>query len=252
MSIPEEISAPKPIQQPLAKNNKKIMQWVLVVALAGIVAIAALPSYFSGQWPWSAPLKVPQINQLRTLKDTPLDLPGWQVMEHQEISISGNDWGVAEYRATESVDVDQQITDFALLLRPQPWHSGQPEVEWVDIRGSQGWQVNDLHNVRFSVLGRDGKQLAVTARYFRGLNEQSTFAVMQWYAWPTGGHPAPGRWFWVDQTQQWGQRERMPWVAVSVLLPIEPVGNIRPYSEAAIAIGQMIQTSLIDSIFSGT
>lgn len=227
------------------------MQWVLVAVLTVIVAIAAMPSYFSGQWPWSAPLKAPQINQLRTLKTEPLDLPGWQVALHQEASISGSDWGFAEYRATEDATVDQ-VSGFALLLRPQPWHNGQPEVEWVDIRGSQSWQVNDLHHIKFSVPGHDGETVPVTARYFRGLDSQRTFAVMQWYAWPTGGHPAPGRWFWADQTQQWSQRERMPWVAVSVLLPIEPVGDIRPYSETAVAIGQTIQTSLMDSIFSRT
>ncbi|NER84831.1 MAG: hypothetical protein F6K42_36005 [Leptolyngbya sp. SIO1D8] len=51
--------------------------------------------------------------------------------------------------------------------------------------------------------------------------------------------------------RQWSQRERMPWVAVSILLPIEPVGDIRPYSEAMAAIGQTVQTSLMQSTFYG-
>ncbi|MEL6381879.1 MAG: cyanoexosortase B system-associated protein [Cyanobacteria bacterium J06626_18] len=246
MSIPEEISVPQRVA-PFAKQ-KRLLQWALVAVLAVIVAIAAAPSYFSGQWPWSAPLKAPQINQIKALRTTALDLPGWQVNLQQEVRIGGNDWGLTEYLAT---DAAAATNGFALLLRPQPWHDDQPEVEWVDIIGSRGWQVSDLHRIRFSVSGDDGQSIPVTARYFRGVDEQRTFAVVQWYAWPSGGHPAPGRWFWADQAQQWTERQRMPWVAVSVFLPIEPIGNIRPYTEEAIAIGQTIQTSLMTSIFSG-
>lgn len=246
MSVPNEAPAAQGVK-PFSKNTQ-FMQWMLVAILAIVVAIASLPAYFNGQWPWSVPLKVPEINQIKTLRSEPLALPGWEVTSHQEASISGNQWGLAEYRAT---DPTAEVKGFALLLRPQPWHDQQPEVEWVDILGSRGWQVNDLHRVSFSVPNSDGQSTTVTTRYFRGLDEQRTFAVMQWYAWPTAGHPAPGRWFWADQIQQWSQRERMPWVAVSVFLPIEPVGNIRPHTETAIAIGQTIQTSLINSIFSG-
>ena len=246
MSIPEEISVP-PRGAPFAKQ-KRLLQWVIVLVLAVVVAIAAAPSYLSGQWPWSTPLKAPQINQIKALRNTALSLPGWQVYSQQEVRIGGNEWGLTEY---EAADAAAATPGFALLLRPQPWHDEQPEVEWVDIIGSRGWQVSDLHRIRFSIPSDNGSSVQVTARYFRGIDEQRTFAVMQWYAWPTGGHPTPGHWFWVDQAQQWTQRKRMPWVAVSVFLPIEPVGNIRPYTEEAIAIGQAIQTNLIASTFSG-
>ncbi|MGF1523155.1 MAG: cyanoexosortase B system-associated protein [Leptolyngbyaceae cyanobacterium] len=246
MSIPEEISVPQ--QAAPFSKQKRLLQWLLVAVLAVIVAIAAAPSYFSGQWPWSEPLKAPQINQIKALRSTALDLPGWQVSSQQEVRIGGNDWGLTEYQAT---DTPATTSGFALLLRPQPWHDQQPEVEWVDIRGARGWQVSDLHRVHFEVPSADGPSIQVAARYFRGIDEQRTFAVMQWYAWPTGGHPAPGRWFWADQTQQWMRRQRMPWVAVSVFLPIEPVGNIRPHTEDAIAIGQAVQASLMTVIFSG-
>ncbi|MBE7384553.1 MAG: cyanoexosortase B system-associated protein [Leptolyngbya sp. SIO1E4] len=236
--------AVKPISR-----GKQFVQWGLIAVLAAIIAIATLPHYVSGQWPWSAPPKVPQINQLRTLIETPLVLPGWERTFHQEVSISGNSWSLAEYHMAEGDSADQ-TSSFALLLRPQPWHDDKPGVEWVDLVGAQGWQVNDLHHLRFSVTDSNDAALQLTTRYFRGLGEDATFAVMQWYAWPTGGHPSPGKWFWADQMRQWSQRERMPWVAVSLLLPIEPVGDIRPYSETAIAIGQAVQTSLMQSAFS--
>jgi hypothetical protein len=43
--------------EPIAKT-KSAVQWVLIIALAILVAIAALPNYISGQWPWSADLQV--------------------------------------------------------------------------------------------------------------------------------------------------------------------------------------------------
>lgn len=235
--------------KPLPKRNF-FWQWGLVVALAVIVAIGALPGYLNGQWPWSSPLQASQIKQVRTLRQTALELPGWNLSLQQEVSISGNPWGLAEYQAGATASTGSQIPGFALLLRPQPWHNDQPQVEWVDIAGVQGWDMDDLHHLRFTVPVDNGEPLTVTARYFRGVQQDGTFAVLQWYAWPTGGHPAPGRWFWADQARQWQQRERMAWVAVTALIPIEPVGDIRPYSATAISIGQVVQSSLVADIFS--
>lgn len=233
--------------KPMLKRQQ-LVKWGLVAILSTIIAIAAFPSYLSGQWPWSAPLKVPQINQLRALLEAPLALPGWEPTRHQEVNIGGGKWSVAEYQLVDTA-TGVSPASFALLLRPQSWHDKQPEVEWVDVAGAQDWQVDDLHRLRFSVSDRQRNSIPITTRYFRGLNEQTTLAVVQWYAWPTGGHPSPGRWFWADQVRQWEQRERMPWVAVSVLIPIEPVGNIRHHSKQALAISQNVQMSLMESIF---
>lgn len=231
--------------KPLPKT-KPLVQWGLVIVLAIWVAIAALPNYFSGQWPWSATLPVPTMGELRALMTTPLNLSGWEVVAHQEVQLGGNKWSLAEYQAPGTTDAPGAITpgnNFAVLLRPQTAADKQPEVEWVDLQGTQRWQVNDLHTVRFALAGGNGSE-TVTARYLRGIDRTSTFAVMQWYAWPQGGHFAPGRWFWADQARQWQHRERLPWVAVSILLPIEPVGNIRNHTETMAAIAQAVQTSL--------
>jgi len=232
-------------------NRKQWVQWSLVGVLAAIVAIAALPSYFSGQWPWSTPLEVPQISELRELKRTPLALRDWEIAVNQQVNISGSPWNLTEYvTPTETAAASGNIApNFGLLLHPQDDHGKQPEVEWVDIRGSQGWDVSQRQSLTFSTTNANGEPVSVTARFFRGVSPERTFAVMQWYAWPTGGHSAPGKWFWADQARQWGQQERMPWVAVSVLLPIEPVGDIRPHRETAIAIGQAVQTRLLETVF---
>jgi cyanoexosortase B-associated protein len=222
------------------------VHWVLIAALAGLVAIAALPNYLSGQWPWSNDLQVPQLAELRELRKTPISVPGWELQHQQEVSIGGNPWGLAEYRLPGHADAAID-GNFILLVRPQTSHDKQPEVEWVDLQGSQGWQIDDRHTVRLTVDNASGQPIPVTARYFRGIGDNRTFAIMQWYAWPTGGHFAPGKWFWADQGRQWRHGERMPWIAVSVLLPIEPVGDIRPHTDAMVAIAQAVHQSLLMS-----
>lgn len=233
--------------QPMPKQ-RSVVQWGLIAVLAALVAIAAVPSYLSGQWPWSADLPVPHSQAVRSLIETPLEIPGWEATYQQEVGIGGDRWSLAEYRRPEGAAPDAE--SFALLLRPQMSGDQQPEVEWVDLRGAQSWQVNDRHTVRFTTSANEQTAPAsVTTRYFRGVADRSTLAVMQWYAWPSGGHFAPGKWFWADQAQQWRYRQRLPWVAVSVLLPIEPVGDIRPHTETVTAIAQAVQQSLLTSTF---
>jgi len=70
---------------------------------------------------------------------------------------------------------------------------------------------------------------------------------LQWYAWTTAGSPSIGRWFWVDQFSQWRDRQRMPWVAVSLLIPIQPLGEIEPVRSLATTLGQAVQSTLLES-----
>lgn len=229
-------------------RSKSVTQWILIAALAVLIAIAAIPNYLQGEWSGSINLKIPQIGQLRSLTETPLDLPGWSVIYHEELQISRKGWSHIEYQSNAS-EADGTSSSISLLLRAPNAHDQQPEVEWVDIQGAGGWQVSDVHRVQFSVEA-NGQTIPVTARYSRGIDANSTFAIMQWYAWPTSGHFAPGRWFWADQKQQWQQRERMPWVAVTLLLPIEPVGDIRTHTERMTDIAQTIQQSLLSTVLS--
>lgn len=228
-------------------QSRTFIQWGLVVVLAGLVVIVALPNYLSGQWPWSADLPVPQLKAIRQLDQTPLSLDGWEIALHETVKMGGSNWVLTEYRTAGSDGGAAQ--SFGLLLKPQKSADQQPEVEWVDLQGTQGWRVNDLQTVRVTTAEQTDQPMAVSARYFRGLNENSTLAVMQWYAWPTGGHFAPGRWFWADQGRQWQQRARMPWVAVCILLPIEPVGDIRPHTDEMVAIAQAVQENLLATVF---
>lgn len=245
----EEKSMQESMPAPAALGSRRLVQILVVVFLTALLAIAALPDYFSGTWPWSAPLQVPQIEQLRQLKDQPLPLSDWETLNHTVINLSGEDWSLTEYIPTQPTDPD--VPGLALLLRPQTWHTNQPEVEWVDIAGSQTWRMEHRRILRFSVPSSGGDNITVTAQYFRARNEQSTFAVMQWYGWPEGGHPSPGRWFWLDQRQQWQHRARQPWVAVSLMMPIEPVGDVLPYQPLMLQLGQQVQQALDQGVFAG-
>ena len=220
-----------------------------MVTLAAIAMVSAIPHYVTGQWPWTHPLDVASIQVLQNLKQQSLSLPGWQTLTHKTIKIGGNDWS---YQELQSQDTPDQPTaaasQIAILLRPQPWRTNQPEVEWLDIAGSQNWQVDSRRQFQFTidpVASMKQKPVQVKARFLRGWNQQQTYAVVQWYAWPGGGGPSPSQWFWADQNRQWRSRQRLPWIAVSILIPIEPVGDVRPYQPFAIALSQAVQTVLI-------
>lgn len=233
-----------------AMNVSKVIgdRWLkglVVIGLAAIAALTALPHYLDGQWPWSQPLEVPQIEQLQALKQTGITLPEWTQNRQQILKVNGHDWNFSEFVPDSGVTSPNSVQQFGLLLRPQPWHSDQPTVEWVDLKGAQGWQINQRQSLRFQAPSPDGADVSVQAQYYRAWNKQHTFAVLQWYAWPTGGSYAPGRWFWADQRVQWHSHQRLPWVAVSLLIPIEPLGQVQPYRDGAIAIGRSIQTALM-------
>jgi cyanoexosortase B-associated protein len=53
----------------------------LVLLLFAIALMGAVPSYFSGQWPWSTPPKVETIDQVRAIRQEGLPLSDWQTLE---------------------------------------------------------------------------------------------------------------------------------------------------------------------------
>ena len=233
----------------LGNSRSKLVKSLLVFALAAMAMVSAVPYYFNGQWPWNHPPDIANLKGLHSIKQQSLTIPGWQTLKHQTIQISGNDWAYQEIQGPDNPDQSLAANaPIIILLRPQPWRTNQPEVEWLDIVGSQKWRVDSRRRFQFTVeplAGVTQHPVEVKARFLRGWNQQQTFAVVQWYAWPEGGNPSPSQWFWADQIQQWRSRQRLPWVAVSILIPIEPVGDIKPYQSSAVALSQAVQTSLM-------
>lgn len=237
-------------------RGRLLQRWgkgVLVIILAALVAIAALPHYLNGQWPWARSPRVSVLNELRALSQGSLTLPAWSTVEHRLLSLNGQDWVLYELQPEAAIVTSEQpVETVLLLLRPQPWHSDQPSVEWVDLQGSQNWTVDSRRSLTFTMppsASERSNPAQVQARFSRGWNNQNTFAVLQWYAWPGGGSASPADWFWADQHTQWQHRQRLPWVAVSLLIPIKPLGTLQPYASLAQDLGQSIQQQLMDNTF---
>lgn len=229
-------------------NFQKLIRITIVVLLAAIAVIAAVPHYFNGQWPWTNPLKVAEIEQIRTLKTDGLDIQGWTTLNHQVVPISGNDWTLMEFEPNSDLSISRSVPLVTVLTHAQTWYKDQPEVEWIDLAGTQQWQTDSYQTLAFKSVNPEGDEVPITARFLRSWNDRQTFAVVQWYAWTDGGHPSPNQWFFADQKTQWRDRARMPWVAVSILIPIEPLGQIQPYETFALNISQAVQTALNNEV----
>lgn len=140
-------------------------------------------------------------------------------------------------------------TKAVLLLLPQTGSRDQPVVEWTEINSFWQWRVAQYRSANFTVkpqgAGSNAAETKVEARFFRASTKnQQTFAVLQWYAWFNGGHSSPLSWFVVDQLAQW-HRKRAPWVAVSIVIPMEPLGQVETTWNEAKSLGQTVQAALM-------
>lgn len=225
----------------LAKENIKLNHIILLLFLIILLLVGAVPGYLQKHWAWEKPLPVTTLSQMRQIRKQGLELPGWQTKTSKEVLVSGDKW------LSQQVQIDPQTTAI-LLLRPQKSDKDQPQVQWVDVKGFQRWQTDRDRLVQFTVppKGENQQPAKVEAQFFRGWNRQQTFAVLQWYAWYPGGSPDPAKWFWLDQIAQW-QGKRVPWVAVSIQIPIEPLGDIEPVLPQATSLGQAVQTALMSN-----
>lgn len=224
-------------------------RWVslaLAIVLAALAGGAILPAYVSGQWPWVNTPQVAQLEQLRTLQTEGLELPGWQLTTAEPVTINSYTWTLNEYRARSPAAPAQK---FAVLLYPQPWHSNQPQVEWVDLAGAQNWQIESRQRLKVASSPSAGP---VRAKFFRAWGDRQSFAVVQWYALPSGGNPSPSHWFWANEWTQLTQRALTPWVAVSVLLPVGSLDAIADYQSLAKELTRLIQQQLTSTVFNGT
>ena len=228
----------------------------LLCFLLVLMAIGAVPSYWAGSWPWANPPRVTNLKQLKNIRQAGLALPGWQTQQQHTVTIGGHKWSIQELQQDEKTPV-------TLLLLPQEDRKAQPEVEWMDINGFKEWQTDQERQLQFKVetplqtgtqktkeLGTSAARPTssdVKARFFRGWTRQQTFAVLQWYAWPGGGNPAPSAWFWADQKAQL-HRRRLPWVAVSILMPMEPLAEVDTALPLAKSLGQTVQAALMKEL----
>jgi len=223
-----------------------VVLFVLAIALTN-----ALPGYLGQPWPWQQVPKISQIAQLNALQKTGLELPGWRTLEQKVVEIGGHKWSAqAMVPASASSAISQTASPTTsrsavwLLLRPQTWDKDMPQIDWMDINGVRQWTTDQQQQLTFTTGATQ-----IEARFLRGWTEAGTEAVLQWYARSEGGHPAPSHWFWADQWAQLRYRERQPWVAVSIQIPIQPLGEIDAVRAEALSLGKLVQLALMANVF---
>ncbi|WP_071518678.1 cyanoexosortase B system-associated protein [Geitlerinema sp. PCC 9228] len=219
----------------------KSTQLGLFVFLIAIAAIGVVPTYLRGRWLWSDdPIPVDNIDRLRQLRETGIDLPGWETVDANPVQMGGRKWIFQQMQAN-----DRDQTAY-LLLRPQVDAKDQPQVEWTDVDGWQQWKTDSRQSLQFDVSAP-----TVHARYYRAWQPAETFAIAQWYAFANGGgHASPSQWFWRDRQAQL-QGDRVGWVAVSLMVPIEPLDDLENYTTEVKELAQTVQTALQEQVFAG-
>jgi cyanoexosortase B-associated protein len=217
---------------------------VLLVFLLGLLLVGAMPHYLTQKWPWKAPPPVAHLAELRAIRKVGLPIANWKTTKGAPLELGDHKWyqqAIAKGAQTATV-----------LLLPQGGPTQQPQVEWNDIQSIQRWQRDSDKTLAiaygWSSTNAPTNAAAFSPRIFRAWTNTHTYAVIQWYAQSNGGSAIPSRWYLADRIAQW-QRQRIPWVAVSVQMPMEPLDDLRKYEAGAIALAQDIQSSLQQRIF---
>jgi cyanoexosortase B-associated protein len=227
-------------------KEKQLTYVVVLVLLLLLLVMGGVPGYLTGRWQWKQPPPVTTLKELRQIRKTGLTIPGWQTVQQAEQQIGEHKWSLQILKQASSQ------TQVILLLLPQNGPKDQPEVEWTEINswGKQRWAKWDIAQSRSGEFlvkqpQNSNSEVTVKARFFRASTQQETFAVLQWYAFHNGGNPSPLRWFLLDQLAQL-QKHRTPWVAVSILIPMEPLGEVETTWSLAKSLGEAVQTALME------
>jgi cyanoexosortase B-associated protein len=233
------------ISLPRIFKERQFLQIAALCLLVLLLAIGALPGYLKGSWQWKQPPPITNLGEIKQLRKTGLTLPGWKITQQQEQRLGSGKWSL------QVMEKDDQKQTAILLLLPQNGPRSQPQVEWTEIN-SWGriqwgeWQVAQSRKAQFMVKQPQlNDETKVEARFFRASTQNQTFAVLQWYAMPNSGHFSPLNWFWADLSARW-HKQRVPWVAISLLIPMEHLGQVETTWEQVKSIGQTVQTRLFN------
>lgn len=234
---------------PLSKflNHKHLTTLVVLLLFLLLLTVGAVPGYLSGNWQWKQPPPIATLKELREIRSRGIAISGWQTTDQGEQAIGQHKWHLQVLKQQGSQN------QALLLLLPQNTSKGQPEVEWTDVSGWGKlrwgkWDVAQSRSAQFTAKqpsnSGENSKIQIEAEYFRASTNEQTFAVLQWYALPNGGHSSPIRWFIADQLAQL-HKSRVPWVAVSILIPIEPLGDVETTWPLAQSLGETVQSTLM-------
>ncbi len=220
-------------------------QAVVLMLLLLLLFVGAVPGYITGKWQWKQPPPVTNLNQLQRIHKAGLSLPGWQIIEQSQQAIGEHKW------SWQRMKKQGTSKEAMLLLFPQNGPRDEPEIEWTDVNNWGNWDVAQDSLREFTVKNPSKEDVNATikiaANFFRAARKEQTFAVLQWYAMPNSGSTIPFNWFVADQLAQLQQR-RIYWVAVTILLPIEPLGQVETSWNEVQSLGETVQKALITEV----
>jgi cyanoexosortase B-associated protein len=226
-------------------HKTSLAKLVVPIFLLVLVAVGAVPHYLGFGQSWVEPPPVETLSQLRDLRETGLELPEWTMKRSPyQAQLGAGEWTIQDIEAQQLQHPDGKSARAVLMLLPQKHHDHQPQVEWTDINGFQSWQTDSYRRLKFAASAPSDRTAKVNARFFRAWGDRQTYAVVQWYAWPEGGHSDLGHWFWSDRKARLSG-DRMPWVAVSLLILTEPLGDIEAVRPLAESLAQTVQAELM-------
>jgi cyanoexosortase B-associated protein len=235
-----------PSPAPFSRRQDLVRIAVLLFFLF-LIAVGAVPHYLKGQWSGSQPLKVEGLKALQEFAQGQLQIPGWESSPGEKVKIGELEWVQHILRSGQSEPTEETSPEAIVLLRGQKWSEDRPQVEWTDLKGDQRWTEDQVATLQVGTT---------TVRWFRAWWETDsgtilTMAVAQWYAWPAplesaqawSGHWSSNAWFWQNWQSQW-QRDKKPWMAIVVMIPIEPLGDIVAVEPQARSVVEELQTAL--------
>ena len=231
--IPDEVSLVlDKIKKKLPGNYLLLLCLLLILILGGI-----LPNLISGQWSWLDQPRISNMQKMLALQESGIKFSDLKTIDQSQGEIGEGKWSLQVVETPEG----KRIT---VLLKPQVYYKNQPGLEWSDITSISRW--NQGETTELSIPTRSGGK--ATARFYRAWT-QNTFAVVQWYAWLGGGHYDPSVWYWLDQ---WAQlkRQRVPWIAVSLVIPLEPTKELQTLTPFALNLAGEVQSNLEQNVLS--
>lgn len=211
---------------------------LLLIFLTLLLCLGTIPGYLNGnKWHWQNPTAVMALTELKILRKQGLQLPGWQTQEQRSVVLGEHPWSIQQIKNDRSEDA-------TVFLFTQNGPRDQPQVEWSEINGVQRWQT-DSETEQGVQVQTAGTTIPITTKIFRAWTSKRTYGVVQWYAWSDGGHPSPSHWFLADRIAQL-QGKRQPWVAVSILVPMEPLDDLNKYRDRLMDLTKTVHSQLYD------
>jgi cyanoexosortase B-associated protein len=220
-------------------NPDRLTRILLLLFLTVILTIGAVPGYLAGKWQWQNPPAVKALAQLRVIRKQGIQVPGWPTQEQRTVTLGGHPWSIQQIK-------NDRNEDASLFLFTQNGPKDQPQIEWSEINGIQRWQTDSDGEQSFNVKLTDSNSSvtsSITAKIFRAWTAKRTYAVLEWYGWSDGGHPSPSHWYVADRIAQF-KGQRQPWVAVAILLPMEPLDDLNKYRDRITELAKTVQLQL--------